>query len=78
MKYPTYTTMGEGRRALKSTGEGLAVKIQKRCCIAAWNSSAGRFVPVFILTGVPKIIHYGLEYNVGNWTFDKHWYGAEV
>lgn len=23
---------------------------------------------------VPRTIHYGLVYNLGDWSYDKHWY----
>lgn len=23
---------------------------------------------------IPHVMHYGLVYHIGSWTFDKHWY----
>jgi hypothetical protein len=29
---------------------------------------------IFRYTDIPYVLHYGLIYHVGGWTFDKHFY----
>eukprot|EP00775_Hariotina_reticulata_P011815 gene11815-11959_t len=75
--------------AYKDSGDTAATKPGDRIWIAEmygytfgaanlgiWHRWSPDFMlyPSYTPSYVPHVIHYGLVYHVGDWSFDKHWY----
>lgn len=39
-----------------------------------WDKRTMQYPTYLPVDGIPKLMHYGLLFEVGNYSFDKHWH----